>query len=228
MSVGCYMRLRIQFEKLGSARFMSHKDIVRAFQRCLASCDIPVSFSEGFHPHMRMSFGPPLRTGWNGIQEYMDIFVDRPPGEIAGTCNAILPEGLRITSVSAVAERTPKLASDMRAAAMVVRLSRTDAEKAIGDLEDFSVTMRSRFGGTDKDPRIVDVDVRDDGDTLEFCYTSTMLSGKIVRPDDIVAAMIGDPGELTVPLRVTRTAQFVERDGEYRSPVDKGVLQNRP
>ena len=206
---------------------MSHKDIVRAFQRCFASCDIPVSFSEGFHPHMRMSFGPPLRTGWTGMQEYMDIFVDRPPGEIAGTCNAVLPDGLRITTVAAVAERAPKLASDICAASMSVTMSRADAS-TVDDTNAFSTAVRDRFRGSERDPGVRDVQTSDAGDTLEFHYTSTMLSGKIVRPDDIVAAVIGEPDELQIPLRVTRTAQFVERDGEYRSPVDKGVLQNRP
>ena len=76
------MKLRIQFQKVGPVRFTSHKDTIRMFQRCFAACGIPVSYSEGFHPHMRMSFAPPLKTGWEGFEEYLDIQVEGPVGGV--------------------------------------------------------------------------------------------------------------------------------------------------
>jgi hypothetical protein len=53
-----------------------------------------------------------------------------------------------------------------------------------------------------------------------------MDNGRIVTPDSLVAATIGDPATFRVPLKVTRLAQYVSRDGRHISPVDQGVVQS--
>jgi len=217
------MRLRIQFEKLGPARFTSHRDVMRIFQRCFSSAGIPVSYSEGYHPHMKMSFAPPLKTGWEGHEEYLDVHVDRPPGEIRDTCNARLPEGLRVRHVVAVAERTPQSASDVSAAAMSVRLRRGDVA---GDAAGLERRIRERFileapvGEEPAPPRVLDAAVRDAGDCLDVVYTTTMDAGRIVAPAEVVP-------EATPESLVARRSQFVERGGEFVSPISKGVLLNQ-
>jgi radical SAM-linked protein len=225
------MRLRIQFEKLGPARFTSHRDVIRLFQRCLASAGIPVTYTEGYHPHMKMSFAPPLKTGWEGCEEYMDLHVDGPPGEIRDTCNARLPEGFRIKRVVALAESTPKIASDVSAATMAVRLRRDDVP-APADAEVLERRIRERFiagvrGADTGEPRLVDAAVRDAGEHVDIVYTTTMNSGRIVAPPAVLADAVGDPEGFCLPARVSRRAQFVLRNGEFVSPISKGVLLNQ-
>jgi len=228
------MRLRLQFEKTGAIRFTSHKDIVRIFQRCFAACEIPMCFSEGFHPHMRMSFASPLKTGWASDAEYMDIYVERPPGPLAEHCNCRLPQGLRITHVTIVPEGALKLANDICAANYEVKIQAedvfgptangTDNELHAAEVRKRIVECAERLIREDM-PRAFDVEVAIDGDRLGFTYTSTMLSGRVVTPDDLVEGALGDPSTFSVPPKVRRLAQFVERDGTYLSPVDKGALQ---
>lgn len=232
------MRLRIQYEKLGPARFTSHRDVIRIFQRCFASCGIPVAYSEGFHPHMRLLFAPPLKTGWEGHEEYMDVQLDGLPGEIRDRCNERLPEGLRIKRVVAVAERAPKIASDVRAATIAVRvrdedaLGPCDAADRGERVEQLQRRMREAFvesapvGDDSGEPRIVATSVEDRADGVDFIYTTTMISGKVVGPTDVLERVIGDPSKLRVPPVVARCSQFVERDGEFVSPIDKGALLN--
>ena len=71
---------------------------------------------------------------------------------------------------------------------------------------------------------VVAIETSDLSDRLEITYTSTMLSGRVVVPDDLVAATIGDPETFCTPLRIRRSAQFVERDGKYLSPISRGVV----
>jgi hypothetical protein len=52
-----------------------------------------------------------------------------------------------------------------------------------------------------------------------------MDNGRIVTPDQIVSASIGDPASFRVPIKVTRLAQFVARDGRHVSPVDEGAVR---
>ena len=122
------MRLRIQFEKKGALRFSSHKDIVRAFQRCFAASGTPIAFSEGYHPHMKMSFGPPAKTGWGSDEEYMDITVESAVGaDFTERCNKYLPIGLAITHVRALPEQCLKLVKELCAVRMEIKVQADNA-----------------------------------------------------------------------------------------------------
>lgn len=230
------MKVRIQFEKLGAIRFTSHKDVVRIFERCFAAAGVPVAWSEGFHPHMRMSFGPPIRTGWESREEYMDVQIDAPMDSMAEACNAKLPEGLRVTAVVPLDDRAPKLASDIAAVSLEVAVEAADAVAAgaprAGDGPDaaaIQAAIENRFrhppGADSSTPRVLDADVVRTEDAIRIRYTSSMQSQRIVTPEDIVSATVGDPDSFRVPIKVLRLSQCVARDGRFVSPIDEGVVQ---
>jgi len=218
------MLLRVRFKKSGTMRFASHKDVVRIFQRSFAASGIPVAYSQGYHPHMKLSFGPPLKTGWEGCDEFMDVELDETVDGFASRCNRYLPQGLEVVDVAEVGAGVPKLASDMAAARMAVDVSRSDAATVSEAFED---QVLGAFGGhRDDAPRVLDVAMTTENDQVTIEYTTTMLGGRIVAPNDVAAATVGDPESFRVPLQVTRKAQYVLRDGEYVSPISKGVLRN--
>ena len=64
-------------------------------------------------------------------------------------------------------------------------------------------------------------------DTVRLRYKTTMDNGRIVTPDSLVAATIGDPASFRVPVKVTRLAQYVSRDGRHLSPIDQGVVHSQ-
>jgi len=219
------VKIRIQFEKLGTVRFTSHKDVVRIFERALAAAGLPVAWSEGFHPHMRMSFGPPLRTGWESREEFMDITMDSAANDFAAKVNEKLPAGLCVTRVVSIDDRTPKLASDMSAVAMDVFVA---SEDACVDESAVSSRITSRFlhnHQAETEPRVREAEVVRSEDAIRIRYTSTMQNGRIVTPEDVVSAAIGDPESFRVPIKVVRLAQYVARGDRLVSPLDEGVVQ---
>lgn len=232
------MRYRIKFEKLGAIRFASHRDILRVFQRCFAACRIPVSYSQGFRPHMKMSFGPPLKTGWDSCEEYVDVFCDEAVNDLAGRCNEFLPEGLRIMGVVGLGVGTAKLANSISAVKMAVKLNKVDlpdgsaVQAAVMNKYRDKIIRRFAHSGGDTDtngkpPEITGVTITNGGESICIEYTSTMLSGRIVTPDEVVAEITGDLSLLRYPLRVTRRAQYVGGEGEYHSPMSQGVIRNQ-
>lgn len=221
------MKVRIQFEKRGAIRFTSHKDVMRIFERAFGAAGVPVSFSEGFHPHMRMSFGPPLKTGWEGLEEYMDVQLETPMDGMAAAVNTKLPDGLRVTQVIPIDERTPKLAVDIVAIEIEAVMETEDVKGA--DIGAVSRALSSRIIPTPSagsEPGLLGVDVIQTEDAIRLRYKTTMDNGRIVTPDSLVAATIGDPATFRVPVKVTRLAQYVSRDGRHISPVDQGVVQS--
>ena len=230
------MKVRIQFEKRGAIRFTSHKDVVRIFERAFAAAGVPVSFSEGFHPHMRMSFGPPLKTGWESLEEYMDVQLESPMDGMVDAVNSKVPEGLRVTHIVPIDDRTPKLAVDIIAVELEAVVRTEDAIAAgaprNGDGVDVTAIHRalsSRIlitpSAAGSEPGLLGADVVHNADALRLRYTTTMDNGRVVTPDSLVAATIGDPATFRVPVKVTRLAQYVARDGRHVSPIDQGVVQ---
>ncbi|MDJ0305157.1 MULTISPECIES: TIGR03936 family radical SAM-associated protein [Dehalobacter] len=69
------MKIRLAYTKKGEARYIAHLDLTRMLDRALRRAQIEVAFSEGFNPHPKIAFGPPLPVGVEGEQEYVDIEV---------------------------------------------------------------------------------------------------------------------------------------------------------
>ena len=67
------MRVRIKFTKTGCLKFIGHLDVMRFFQKAIRRAELPVSLSEGFSPHMLMSFAAPLGVGKTSSGEYFDL-----------------------------------------------------------------------------------------------------------------------------------------------------------
>ena len=50
------MKVRIKFAKQGAMKFIGHLDIMRYFQKAVKRAGLDAAYSEGFSPHMIMSF----------------------------------------------------------------------------------------------------------------------------------------------------------------------------
>jgi len=89
--------VRVLFQKTGRAVYLSHLDLTRAMGRALARSGLPVWYTEGFHPHLYMTFALPLSLGTVGLCETMDYRLledDFPLDEATRRLDEALPEGL--------------------------------------------------------------------------------------------------------------------------------------
>lgn len=106
------IRLRVQFQKTGMMKYLSHRELMTAIIRAVRRADIPVLYSQGFHPSPRLSFGPPLNVGVSGLREYFDMEVKAGLSlNIKDRLNETLPEGIRIKDVFLIKKSIPSLDS---------------------------------------------------------------------------------------------------------------------
>jgi radical SAM family uncharacterized protein/radical SAM-linked protein len=92
------IRMRFEFSKTGELRYLSHRELMTAMIRAVRRADIPVLYSQGFHPSPRIAFGPPLNVGVSGLKECFDMEL-QPSGGLmdpAGRLNRVLPPGIEI------------------------------------------------------------------------------------------------------------------------------------
>lgn len=89
---------RMKFSKTGRAKYISHLDLMRCFQRCIRRAELPIAYSEGFHPHMLIVFAAALSLGFESECEIIEIQLreEIPFDEVKNRMNAILPEGIEI------------------------------------------------------------------------------------------------------------------------------------
>ena len=67
------MKVRVKFAKEGAMKFIGHLDIMRYFQKAVKRAGLDAAFSEGYSPHMIMSFASPLGVGITSTGEYFDL-----------------------------------------------------------------------------------------------------------------------------------------------------------
>ena len=101
--VSAMRAVRLNFSKTGRAIYISHLDINRMMTRAVRRAKLPMWYTEGFNPHPYLTFALPLSLGQSSDCEYMDIRIegDITDEEIMNRLNAVLPEGVKILSVSA-------------------------------------------------------------------------------------------------------------------------------
>ncbi len=91
-------RYRFVYRKTGRARFLSHREITNIITRALRRSGLPLRFSEGFHPHPRMSLGPALAVGTAGQMEFFDVELTRDGDVSFRAFGGLMPPGLEVTA----------------------------------------------------------------------------------------------------------------------------------
>ena len=100
--------IRVKYKKEDEMIFISHLDLQRLLQRAFRRAKINLSYSEGFNPHPKMSYGNALALGVESQGEYVDIEIedDIEVKEFLERINEQLPDGIKF-----VKGKTPSLSS---------------------------------------------------------------------------------------------------------------------
>ncbi len=101
------IRYEMFYSKDGSARFLSHRDIVNHIQRAFRRAGITPVFSEGFHPHMIVSYAPALALGMKGKAECLEFraLYEFSENSFVRRMNRFLREGIRVRRLRRLAEK---------------------------------------------------------------------------------------------------------------------------
>ena len=92
---------RALFEKVGTARFISHLDLMRLFQRAFKRAGLPLTHTQGFNPRPSVSIALPLSLGAESHCELLDFDLESPVPleDIRNRLNAALIDGIRVREV---------------------------------------------------------------------------------------------------------------------------------
>ncbi|GEM_PF-2571536 len=187
---------RVRFRKAWTARYLSHRDLVRTLGRAVRRTGRRPALTKGFHPRPRMRIRPAVSLGVPALSLALDIFLqdDPSPNALAHELDAVLPPGLSVLNAAPLA--------DMRASPMTRVVWRFK-----GPLPDSAEI-----------PPLADLGFLADG--------SLLLSVRPVRGMDppgaraLASALAGDtdPGRLLQDAEMVLVEFLDEEDGEVQKP----------
>jgi len=149
---------RMMYRKEGPARYMSHLDLLRTFERSARRAGLPIAFTSGFNPHPKITFAAPLSVGTAGEAEFADLELTEDFTAIAvfNKLSGALPDGLSLTEVRKINRQSPSLMSLVERATyratgkLAAPLSSEDLQLAIDAflaLPEIPVRRKNKAGG---------------------------------------------------------------------------------
>jgi radical SAM-linked protein len=133
LEIGGLNRYRITFARDRTVRFVGHLDLAKAWERILRRADLPVAFSQGFHPLPKITFASALPVGCTSDCELMDVVLSEPmePSDVMARLGPALPAGIAVASVAPVPLNAPALQAELRWAEYAVTVETGEAPEQI-------------------------------------------------------------------------------------------------
>ena len=202
----------MRYAKRGRARFASHRDFGRAFERALRRAGVPMAYSSGFSPHPRISYANAAPTGAASEAEYLEIALAErcDPDRVREALDAALPAGLDVVQVveaggGALADRlTGSVWTADWPGADGAALSA--AAEALLRVDRYAVERMTKNGLRTFDVRAALVSLAVDGPTVRLVLEHGV---PLVRADDVLKALVGIDPAVGTPTEavLTRLAQ---------------------
>lgn len=146
------MRIQITFSKQGALRYTGHLDLHKLWERAARRAELPLAYSQGFHPQPKMSIAAALPLGFSSRCEVLDMRLERDIllDGLQDTLQATLPSGIRVLSIEQVDDRAPALQTQVVSAEYEVTLTETGSgsglTRKVDSIMDAESIIRTRRG----------------------------------------------------------------------------------
>ena len=215
------MKLIVVFEKSPRLRHIGHLDLMRAMQRALRRSGLPLKYSQGFNPHILLTFAAPLSVGMPGRREVMEVPIE---GEMTAQAfldklRPALPPDLPCLSARAVDDRHPAPMAQLAAAMYEAKMETVpeglgDAVKRFLEQKEIPAVRKTKTGMKPCDIRPMIYDLSLNGDALRMCLA--LCEKATCKPDLLLSSLFEFAGLERPRMLVTRTQMFGEKDGVFQ------------
>jgi radical SAM-linked protein len=200
------MRLRVIFSKGGALRYIGHLDLQRIWERTIRRADLPLAYSQGFHPGPKLQLAAALPLGCLGRAEILDMWLQEEfqwdgEGEgsekkLCGHLQAAAPDGLQISHVYNVDDGLPALQTQVIASEYAVEIldpiDQGELQGRVDNLMESKVLPRERRGKPyDLRPLLEAMEIKSPS-TEKPISIKMILAGRegaTGRPDEVIAAL---------------------------------------
>ena len=176
--------VRIFFEKRGEAAYISLLDLQRVFHRLLKISGLPVWYTQGFNPHIYLSFSCPLSLGQESLCESCEVKTEQEAIDGTAWKNALqplMPRGITITKVAVAVEKVGEISTAAYRISMPASVAPVlDTYNAAANAEVIKKTKRGQKT-LDLKAYLPRVDYEVQGDQLHFSLLLPCGSGEALN-----------------------------------------------
>jgi len=219
-------RIRIRWRKEAPVRFISHLDCMRALERTIRRADLPVAFTEGFNPHMKIAFGPPLPLGFTSQEEYLDLYLESAfPDHLFGRLSASLPNGFAVDTYRPIFTGGQSLSAMLNRAEYLAvcpgsRPDAADRAREFRDRDEVMVMREKKGREVDIRRSVLDISAEELSAAAAYRFTLVLGEPNVAKPLEVVRAVTGMSAEEALTVRVRRMRLYTARGGREYSPLD--------
>jgi len=185
------MRIRITFSKQGALRYTGHLDLHKLWERAVRRAQLPLAYSQGFHPQPKMNIAAALPLGFSSQCEVIDLRLEKDI-ELEGMIselNETMPEGIRVLRVEQIDDLAPALQTRVVSAEYVVRPRESgfgpDLDRRITTFLGAKSISRTRRG-KDYDLRPLVIGLKCDEESTLIRMTLSAREGATGRPEEVL------------------------------------------
>ena len=148
------MRIQITFSKQDALRYTGHLDLHKLWERAARRAELPLAYSQGFHPQPKMNIAAALPLGFSSRCEVLDMRLehDIPLEGLQEKLQQTLPTGIRVFAIESVDERAPALQTQVASAEYEVVSTEagfgSDLKRRIDSVMETGSIIRERRGKT--------------------------------------------------------------------------------
>jgi radical SAM-linked protein len=186
------MRVRITFTKQNALRYIGHLDLHQLWERAMRRAELPLAYSQGFHPQPKISLAAALPLGFSSRGEVLDVRFkeDISVENITKQLNENLPLDIKILNVEEVDEKLPALQTQVLSATYDVKL--TEAVESVMMAE--SIIRERRGKSYDLRPLIEMISlVTEANGTAWLKMTLAAREGATGRPEEVLLTLQIEP-----------------------------------
>jgi len=199
--------IRIKYNKGEELKFIGHLDLMRVFERGVRRAGIPIAYSQGFNPKMRISYGTPLPLGITSEAEYADFEINGwiKPDELKTKLNSSLPEGLKVIEAILIGPKEDSLMAKTEAVEYVVDLPAgtnniKERIKEALDKKELKIKRKRKDSIKEIDIRPMIGSLEFDGNAIRMVVQSN--SKGAVKPEEVLSILGVEEA------KIKRTKQF--------------------
>ena len=213
-------KVRLSFTKEGEVRFISHLELAHLFHRAAKRADLPLSYSEGFHPMPRIVFATAIPVGMESRKEIVDMELEGriTSREVKENLNQTLPQGIEILEAEEVPLDSPcsfALTPSVYWVPLDRLISKEEAipriQKALEE-EEFILHQERKGKGRSVDvrPLIEKMEVKEGGEglgeNLPWGIELVLRNGRgrTAKPTEIIGAILGLKEEILAQCKIIK------------------------
>lgn len=191
------MRVRITFTKQNALRYIGHLDLHQLWERAIRRADLPLAYSQGFHPQPKISLVAALPLGFSSRGEVLDMRLKENVSveEISKRLSDNLPVDIKITKIEEVDETLPALQTQVLSASYDVQLTepveKSELMRRVESVMMSESIIRERRGKQyDLRPLIEMISVvTESNGTVWLKMTLAAREGATGRPEEVLSSL---------------------------------------